>query len=310
MTDANLTRKSFSEDYDLYKNGVKTYILKRRPFSEDYDLYDLQGNLYKEDGLAFELKRKPWNSEYDLYKGEELFEGIIGEEVVPGFDKTSLISWWDLEEESGTRYDAYGTNHLTDNNTVDYDTGVKGNSAKFIRLNEEYLSIADNPYLSMGNINFSIAFWIKLNDKVLDPAGLVTKWGEGLLSSEYGIFYAGSAVDRFRFNVSSFGVSSNGEVIANSFGAPSAEVWYFIVVWYDAINETLNIQVNNGVIDSSTYGDGVYDGIAQFIIGNTDDLTSGGNFCIDEVLVAKRIWSPTEKTWLYNNGAGRRYSDL
>ena len=78
MTDVDLIRRSFSEDYDLYKNGGKTYVLKRKPFSENYDLYDLYGNLYTEGGLAFELKRKPWSSKYDLYKGGELFSGVIG----------------------------------------------------------------------------------------------------------------------------------------------------------------------------------------------------------------------------------------
>jgi len=32
--------------------------------------------------------------------------------------KTNLISWWDLQEMSGTRNDSHGTNHLTDVNTV------------------------------------------------------------------------------------------------------------------------------------------------------------------------------------------------
>ena len=37
--------------------------------------------------------------------------------------KTSLISYWNLDEDSGTRNDSHGTNHLTDNNTVTTNPG-------------------------------------------------------------------------------------------------------------------------------------------------------------------------------------------
>ena len=37
--------------------------------------------------------------------------------------KVDLVSWWDLNEESGTRNDAHGTNNLTENNTVSYSLG-------------------------------------------------------------------------------------------------------------------------------------------------------------------------------------------
>jgi len=37
--------------------------------------------------------------------------------------KTSLVSYWNLIETSGTRNDSHGTNHLTDNNTVGYAAG-------------------------------------------------------------------------------------------------------------------------------------------------------------------------------------------
>lgn len=37
---------------------------------------------------------------------------------LPATLKTSLISYWNLDEASGTRNDSHGANHLTDNNTV------------------------------------------------------------------------------------------------------------------------------------------------------------------------------------------------
>lgn len=38
--------------------------------------------------------------------------------------KANLVSWWKLDEASGTRYDSHGSNNLTDNNTVTSAAGV------------------------------------------------------------------------------------------------------------------------------------------------------------------------------------------
>ena len=51
-------------------------------------------------------------------------------EVNPG--TTDLVSWWELNEESGTRVDAHGSNDLADNETVLYGTLVQGNAANSI----------------------------------------------------------------------------------------------------------------------------------------------------------------------------------
>ena len=42
----------------------------------------------------------------------------------PTLSSGTYVSWWELNEESGTRSDSIGTNHLTDNNTVTQADGV------------------------------------------------------------------------------------------------------------------------------------------------------------------------------------------
>jgi hypothetical protein len=39
-------------------------------------------------------------------------------------EKVGLVSYWNLDEQSGTAYDSHGSNDLTDNNTVLYGTGL------------------------------------------------------------------------------------------------------------------------------------------------------------------------------------------
>jgi hypothetical protein len=52
---------------------------------------------------------------------------------MPQIDLTNLISWWSLDEASGSRADKHGANTLTDNNTVLSAAGKKSNAGNFVR---------------------------------------------------------------------------------------------------------------------------------------------------------------------------------
>src|SRR5574341_2164717 len=80
--------------------------------------------------------------------------------------KGNLISFWELEEASGTRLDATASdNDLTDNNTVTQATGKVGNAAQFTRANTEYLSIAHNTSIACGDIDQTRCAWVYLDSK-------------------------------------------------------------------------------------------------------------------------------------------------
>ena len=73
-----------------------------------------------------------------------------------------LISFWKLDEASGTRVDAHGSNDLTDNNTVGQGTGnVYANAADFVRANAEYLTSASTDFEVIATI--TIGAWIKID---------------------------------------------------------------------------------------------------------------------------------------------------
>ncbi|MEP7356896.1 MAG: RHS repeat-associated core domain-containing protein, partial [Anaerolineales bacterium] len=92
-------------------------------------------------------------------------------------------------------------------------------------------------------------------------------------------------------------------------GSPSTGAWYFVVGWHDAVNNVINIQVNNGTANSLSWSGGVFDGNAGFEIGGRND-TQPGYFDgrIDEVGLWKRVLGGDERTLLYRNGAGCQYA--
>ena len=219
----------------------------------------------------------------------------------------NLEAHWKLNEASGARVDSHGSNDLADNNTVGQAAGKIGNAAQFVNADLEYLSIADNASLSMGDIEMTVALWAYLDNKTGDQAFL-GKFNWGADQREYAIRYDDSS-DRIRFHVSSNGtIGTEIIVAANSLGSPSTATWYFIVAWHDPATNLIYIQVNDGAVDSVAASAGIFNGTSDLMLGawkdGTDSLLDGR---VDSVSVWKRVLTAQERTDLYNGGAGFDY---
>jgi hypothetical protein len=219
----------------------------------------------------------------------------------------NLISYWSLEEASGTRNDAHSTNHLTDNNTVTSGTGKVGTAASFAAASLESLTRATNASLDTGNIDFTFATWVNAASLTGFPA-ILCKDGIGA-NREYILLYDGT-LSRFKFQVSSDGASFDGTVVADTFGAASTSTWYFVAAWHDSVNNQLGIAVNGGTADATAHSTGVMVGPEQFSIGSQNNASLFWNGLIDEVGFWKRVLTSDERTWLYNGGAGRSYANI
>lgn len=243
----------------------------------------------------------------ETYGGEAAGEAIAGPFAGGTFATdldilTSLIAWWKLEEASGTRVDSVGGNNLTDNNTVTSAVGVVGNAASFAKASNESLSIPDNIALSTGDIDFMCTYWVKQTSKTSEMVhvGKYTTTGN---QREWLVEYS-VATDRFIFIVSSNGTAFTLHT-ASSLGSPVNGTWYFVAVWHDAVNNTLNIQVNNGTVDSVAYSGGVFNSTSSFRIGDRNAgsaLPFDGQ--IDEVRFYKRILTAAERQLLYLSPSG------
>lgn len=223
----------------------------------------------------------------------------------------NLISFWELEEASGTRNDAHSTNHLTDNNTVGQAAGKVGNAAAFVTANEEYLSVASNAALQTGDIDYTLCAWVYLDTKAHWQI-VLTRDGNGSPagSREYHLAY-NQFSDRFEFYVFRATDSAVG-VVANNLGSPSTATWYFIVASHDAAADTSYIQVNNGTADSAATGGALQAASSEpFRIG-ADNSPAGDALDgrVDQVGFWKRLLTADEKTFLYNGGNGRSYGEI
>lgn len=221
---------------------------------------------------------------------------------------SSAVAHWSLDEASGNRADSVGSNTLTDNNTVGSTTGKFSNAADFIRTNNEYLSITDNTDLSMGDIDFTLRAWVKLDSKA-DTVVFIGKWRSSDDNREYAILY-NSGTDKFSLFVSSDGTSGGVSTLdAANFGSPSTGTFYLIHAWHDATNNELGISVNAGTADTKSHTTGVNDGTADFHISGLEGTTSNDlDGAVDDAVILKNVvMSSAERTEDYNSGAGVKF---
>lgn len=206
---------------------------------------------------------------------------------------TAMQAYWPLSSVA----DAHGANTLTNNNGATFVAGKVGNAVQLVAASSQYLSIADNAALSMGDIDFTIGAWVYLDTKTADGS-IIGKWGGS--QQEYLLSYINST-DRFRFAVSSTG-SNTITLTANTFGSPSLATWYYVMAWHDSNLNTISIQINGGTTDSIGHALGVFNGTQGVNLGANAGVSSFVNGRIDSAFVSKRLYSAAERTALYNYG--------
>jgi hypothetical protein len=216
----------------------------------------------------------------------------------------SLISFWKMDETSGTRYDAIGDNDLTDVNTVGYASGKSGSAADFEYSNQEYLIVNDNAQLSFNaNENFTISLWVNLESTASYRPILAKTDGMNASDWEYDI-YAGNSVPYFE-------VSDGSDWTSRSSGVTmSTATWYFICAWYNTTTDSIYIQINNGTPLRAVATHEPRDYSGAFRIGSWNGNTYYWDGLIDDVGVWGRAGNQTTghamADSIYNSGNGWR----
>lgn|SRR5574341_144440 len=211
----------------------------------------------------------------------------------------NLVSYWKLDETSGTRNDAHGTNHLTDNNTVGFAAGVSGNAATFVRANSEYLSRA----AVTGFTTWTIDCWYK-GTTVDDYAGiflLSNGWDGPDNFMIYRYPTGNGAVLSLRLLVSNTVPTNFTAQVANA-GSPTA--WHHLLGTFDGT--TLRFYIDNGAPVETAFSGTVYTAAASLRIGATT-LPSYDDGTTDEAAIWSRVLTAQERSDRHNSGSGLFY---
>tara|TARA_R100001086_G_C11848217_1_gene261033 strand:- start:20151 stop:21605 length:1455 start_codon:yes stop_codon:yes gene_type:complete len=219
---------------------------------------------------------------------------------------TNLLSYWDLEESSGKRYDLVSSLDLDDGNTVTGTTGKIGEASLFTSANSEYLTNSTS-FSFTGDYSYS--FWIKLT-QLPSTAGAAFEIQDSVGATTAGVNLRIESTDKIFLAYKNGGNtkirSDNAVFVAGDVG-----VWRHVAVTVDVSAQTAVIKKDNSSYTSTAVATGatsVGSGHATLYIGRN---ASGnyGDYALDDFGVWDKILTSSEITDLYNSGSGLPYWD-
>lgn len=205
--------------------------------------------------------------------------------------KTSLVSYFKLDESSGNAADSHGANTLTNNGTMTYGVGIINNGA--VLAAGKYLSRTSAILSAVSNI--SVSFWINLPDT--SETGGFVRIGSIGASDGWGIGVGGTQYDNAGNNL----IILIDGIAWRSMGALGAAGWKHIVIVRGA--STWTAYVNNVPLAGAPT-DSPASPAAETYIGNDQADWPG---TIDEIGMWTKALTSSEVAELYNSGNGLSY---
>lgn len=216
---------------------------------------------------------------------------------------TSLVSYWKLEEASGSRADSYGTNTLSPTNTPGNAAGISGNAAAFVGASSQQIVVADNASLRSGNIDHTISAWVYPGSVtglqcIACKADSDTANFDGY---EFMLYLNGTNVV-FLVSKGTGGTGNNTDTISSDVTV-STNTWYYVEGYFNATGGILGVAVNTTVkTKTSATIPGTTTGSFRIGAIQSNYYLTGR---VDEVSFWKRLLTTDERAYLYNSGAGR-----
>lgn len=218
---------------------------------------------------------------------------------------TNLVSYWDFQETSGLRYDLYGSNNLSDNNTVGTATGIISNAIDLVRTASESLYITDGSQSGLGLTgDMSMSFWMSVDTAPTNRFNRIAS--KGTSSGNYGYYVQYDSIDgEIDLITSADGTTT---VVASWSHTPTATGRHYVIV-YDASASQSELFINGSSQGTQTSAASINDNTQSFIMGNFDltNTTRGHDGKLDEFGVWDKVLTSTEVTDLYNSGSGLPY---
>jgi len=217
----------------------------------------------------------------------------------------NLVSFWKLDEASGNRADAHGSDTLIDHNTVGSASGKLNSCADFEAGSQEALYVVNNARMQTGDIDYWFSLWV--NFETLDGNDRIILGKDDLSSNREHVLYCSSASGgTVGWAVFNGGSTLAGIVTATGF---STGTWYKLDVWHDATNNQVGIAVNNGTPTTASTSGAAGANTQDFRVGTEGTLASTRFFDgkLDELGFWKRVPTSGDRTTMYGGGTPPAY---
>lgn len=224
-----------------------------------------------------------------------------------------LLAHWKLGEASGPRVDSLGNSAFsTSSFGVPEEGGVPGliGNAYKDSTGDHFIAVNDSAsWIFPGS--YTIAAWRRFDGSptVTDVGGILNKWA----TNQQQIFLSYYVLNGgWQFSATSDGTPATQKDCIFVAPLPTIGQWYFVCAWYDHAAHTINLQINNGSITSVSFTGPVFHSNAAAIFAAFFDGASTHHaFGLqDDTLISSRVLNTSERTQLYNGGAGWDFSNF
>ncbi|MBI2617827.1 DUF2341 domain-containing protein [Candidatus Gottesmanbacteria bacterium] len=216
-----------------------------------------------------------------------------------------LVGYWKFDESSGDASDSSGNaTTLTNTNSATYTAGKYYKAGTAASSTDACFSAASNSYLaSGGNKDYTISFWSVRTANPASDRFVAAKSDKGTNgSTSWEWYFVENNLSGPGFVVSPDGtLASVSSVGTNTI---TLNTWFFTVAWYDSKAGTINIQYDNGPVQSTAFTSGIYNGTNNFTVGciqNVSSVMRAIDGKVDEFRIYKRVLSPSERAYLYTS---------
>lgn len=183
-----------------------------------------------------------------------LFNSGIGKRYADLTDdeKTGLVSYWNLDETSGTRADSHGENDLTDNNTVGYTINaggaMNGIASRNASATSEWLNCAVNPL--SGKTSFTVATWIKFTNSTRFNMAILSITGQSNTNAFFDGFFLNDATHRMYVWDTTLGEQVYTDV--HWFDSLDLNIWHHLMYTFNGDDKKLRAYRDGVLVATSS----------------------------------------------------------
>lgn len=216
-----------------------------------------------------------------------------------------LVGFWEFEADGSDSSD--NGHDFNVYNTPVYGAGLVNNAITLDFTNSEYLDIADSDAISLGGEQFEFAFWFYLDGTTGSSIHtLVNKKTSFSASADEYQLQIINALTTPQLSLYIGDGTSHPNLVSGTF---SANAWTLCRFGWDGANAFLS--VNNGAPTTAALSTTLNTGGALTLARNAP----GAVYFFDGRFDSMGFWktrtlTADERTWFYNAGSGRSWSDL
>jgi hypothetical protein len=193
---------------------------------------------------------------------------------------------------------------LSGNNFHGSIQGARPTADRFGNQNGAYLFDGTDDFISLGNVeemsfggaeSYTIAAWVRANERTEGTNIIVSKWNGGVLAGWYlGVTDERKAIS-YR-NVVPWATTTEEEVTADEF--------VHLITSYDGEARELMLYINGELVKTQPFGTHPYDQRTPVLIGALHSRNAVANFyqgVIDDIRIYDRLLNEEEITYLAEN---------